>query len=107
MKQLIYNNTINHLQREAILENFYTLKSNSLHPSLPFLNKDEWVGIVRERKSVTCLATFEDEKPKLIAVSMAKTQNLHGGTLYPASGKCGVSPIHPCDMDRCYSAIKR
>ncbi len=87
------NITTRHLQGEEMLETLYTLSSYSLHPSPPYQNKDEWMSIVRERKGVTCHATFEDETPKSIAVSTAMTQNMRG-TLYPASGVWGVS-THP------------
>ena len=85
--------TTRRLQGEEMLETLYTLSSYSLHPSPPYQNKDEWMGIVRERKGVTCHATFEDETPKSIAVSTAMTQNMRG-TLYSASGVWGVS-THP------------
>jgi len=87
------NITTHHLQGEEILETLYTLNQYSLHPSPPFQNKDEWMGIVRERKGLTCHATFEDDSPKSIAVSTAMTQNMRG-SLYPASGIWGVS-THP------------
>ena len=86
------NITTRHLQGEEMLETLYTLNSYSLHPSPPFQNKDEWMGIVRERKGVTCHATFEDGTPKSIAVSTAMTQNMRG-TMYPASGIWGVSTL--------------
>ncbi len=86
------NITTRHLQGEEMLETLYALNSYSLHPSPPYQNKDEWMGIVRGRKGVTCHATFEDETPKSIAVSTAMTQNMRG-TLYPASGIWGVSTL--------------
>ena len=86
------NITVRHLQGEEMLETLYALNSYSLHPSPPYQNKDEWMGIVRGRKGVTCHATFEDETPKSIAVSTAMTQNMRG-TLYPASGIWGVSTL--------------
>jgi predicted acetyltransferase len=86
------NITTRRLQGEEMLETLYTLNQYSLHPSPPYQNKDEWMGIVRERKGVTCHATFEDEMPKSIAVSTAMTQNMRG-TLYPASGIWGVSTL--------------
>jgi len=46
--------------------------------------------MVRERRGVTCHATFEDETPISIAASTAMTQNIRG-KLFPASGVWGVS----------------
>jgi len=85
--------TTRRLQGEEMLETLYTLNSYSLHPSPPYQNKDEWMMIVRERKGVTCYATFEDERPVSNAVSTAMTQNMRG-MLYPASGIWGVA-THP------------
>jgi len=45
------------------LEALYTLNSYSLHPSPSLQNKEEWMGIGRERKGMTCFAVFEDEAP--------------------------------------------
>lgn len=87
------NITVRHLQGDEMLEALYTLNQYSLHPSPPFQDKDEWMGIVRARKGVTCHAVFEDDAPVSIAVSTAMTQNMRG-TLYPASGIWGVS-THP------------
>ncbi len=85
--------TTRHLQGEEMLETLYTLNSYSLHPSPPYQNKDEWMGIVRERQGMNCHAVFEDETPKSVAVSTPMTQNLRG-MLFPASGVWGVS-THP------------
>lgn len=87
------NITTRNLQGEEMLQTLYALNQYSLHPSPPFQNKDEWMEIVRERKGITCHATFEDETPGSIAVSTAMTQNMRG-TLYPASGIWGVA-THP------------
>jgi predicted acetyltransferase len=83
-------NTIRQLEGEELLETLYALNSYSLHPSPPFQNKDEWMGIVRERKGIICFAVFEGETPVSIAVSTPMTQNMRG-KLFPASGVWGVS----------------
>ena len=82
--------TIRHLEGDEMLEALYALNSYSLHPSPPLQNKEEWMGIVRERKGMTCFAEFEDEAPVSIVVSTPMTQNMRG-KLYPASGVWGVS----------------
>jgi len=82
--------TTRQLEGEEMLETLYALNSYSLHPSPPFQNKDEWMGIVRERMGITCFAIFEGESPVSIAVSTPMTQNMRG-KLYPASGVWGVS----------------
>jgi hypothetical protein len=73
-----------------MLETLYALNSYALHPSPPLQNKEEWMGIVRERKGMSCFAVFEGETPVSIAVSTPMTQNIRG-SLYPASGVWGVS----------------
>ena len=82
--------TIRSLQGQEMLEAIYTLNSYSLHPSPPFRNKEEWMGIVSTRKGLTCHALFEDEAPVSVVVSTAMTQNMRGN-LYPACGIWGVS----------------
>ena len=78
------------LQGEDMLDALYTLNQYSLHSNPPYQNKEEWASMVRERKGVTCYATFEGEKPVSIASSTAMTQNMRG-KLFPASGVWGVS----------------
>ena len=82
--------TMRLLEGDEMLETLYALNSYSLHPSPPFQNKEEWMGIVRERKGITCFAVFEDEIPVSIAVSTPMTQNMRGN-LFPATGVWGVS----------------
>ena len=82
--------TLRHLEGDEMLEALYALNSYSLHPSPPLQNKEEWMGIVRERKGMTCFAVFEGEAPVSIVVSTPMTQNMRG-KLYPASGVWGVS----------------
>jgi len=87
------NITTRHLQGEEMLETLYAQNQYSLHPSPPFQNKEEWMAVVRERKGVTCYATFEDDKPVSNAASTAMTQNMRG-KLFPTSGIWGVA-THP------------
>ena len=84
------NTAIHPLEGEAMLETLYTLNQYSLHPNPPYQNKEEWAAQVRERRGVTCHATFEGETPLAIAASTAMTQNIRG-KLFPASGVWGVS----------------
>ncbi len=86
------NITIRPLQGEAMLDTLYTLNQYSLHPNPPYQNKEEWAAMVRERRGVTCHATFEGETPISIAASTAMTQNIRG-KLFPASGVWGVSTL--------------
>jgi predicted acetyltransferase len=86
-------NITRQLEGDEMLEALYALNQYSLHPSPPFQNKDEWMGIVRARKGVTCHATFEEATPVSIAVGTTMTQNMRG-MLYPASGVWGVA-THP------------
>jgi predicted acetyltransferase len=87
------NMTIRQTQGEEMLNSLYELNKYSLHPSPPFMDKEEWMGRVRERKGVTCYTVFEDSTPVANVVSTAMTQNMRG-KLFPASGVWGVS-THP------------
>jgi len=82
--------TTRQLEGEEMLETLYALNSYSLHPSPPYQNKEEWMGIVRERKGITCFAVFEGGEPVSTVVSTPMTQNMRG-KLFPASGIWGVS----------------
>jgi len=66
--------TIRPLEGEAMLDTLYTLNQYSLHPNPPYQNKEEWAAQVRERRGVTCHATFEGETPLSIAASSAMTR---------------------------------
>ena len=87
------NITTRQLQGEEILETLYALNQYSLRPSPPYQNKDEWTGIVRERKGMNCHAVLEDNNPVSVVVSTPMTQNMRG-KLFPVSGVWGVS-THP------------
>jgi predicted acetyltransferase len=82
--------TIRQLQGDELLETLYTLNSYALHPSPPYQNKDEWLGVVRERQGKNCYALFENEEPASIAVGTPMTQNMRGN-LFPVCGIWGVS----------------
>ncbi len=47
------------MQGESVLDALYTLNQYAPHPNPPFQSKDDWTAVVRERKGVTCHATFE------------------------------------------------
>ena len=87
------NIKIRQLQGDEMLETLYGLNSYSLHPSPPYQNKDEWMGIVRERKGMNCHSVFEDDIPLSVVVSTPMTQNMRGKN-FPVSGVWGVS-THP------------
>ncbi len=81
------------VQGEAMLDALYALNQYSLSPNPPFQNKEEWAAVVRERKGVTCHATFDAETPVSVAASTAMTQNVRG-KLFQAGGVWGVA-THP------------
>jgi predicted acetyltransferase len=87
------NVTIRLLEQEDIITPLFTLNQYAFHSGPPYEGKEEWANLIRDRKSITCLAAFEDEQPVAIAVSTAMTQNIRG-KLFPASGIWGVS-THP------------
>jgi len=87
------NITTRQLQGGEILETLYALNQYSLRPSPPYQNKDEWTGIVRERKGMNCHAVLEENNPVSVVVSTPMTQNVRG-KLFPVSGVWGVS-THP------------
>jgi predicted acetyltransferase len=89
------NITVHRLQGEEMLNTLYNLNSYSLHPSPPLQNKEEWMGVVRERLDMNCFAVCEDDIPVSVVVSTPMTQNIRG-KLFPASGVWGVSTLPSC-----------
>jgi predicted acetyltransferase len=83
---------VRHLIGEEMLNTLYQLNSYSLHPSPPLQDREEWMGIVRERQGMNCFAVFEDDIPVSVVVSTPMTQNMRG-KLFPASGVWGVSTL--------------
>jgi predicted acetyltransferase len=86
------NITVRNLLGEEMLNTLYQLNSYSLHPSPPLQNKEEWMGVVRERQDMKCFAVYEDDSPISVVVSTPMTQNMRG-KLFPASGVWGVSTL--------------
>ncbi len=84
------NITIRSLQGDELFNTLYKLDVYSLDPSPPLRDKDEWMGLVRGREGITCMALFEDDEAVSIAVTTPMTQNMRG-KLFPVSGVWAVS----------------
>jgi len=81
---------IRELQGEEMLEAMYRLNSYAFHASPPLMNKDEWMGFVRQRQGVTYFALFENGIPVAGVANTRMSQQVRG-KLFDASGIWGVA----------------
>jgi predicted acetyltransferase len=85
MKQI----TIRHLQGEEFLDVLFNFQMYAFRASPPFMEKEGWANIVRQRKGVTYHVLFGDENPVAAAANTVMTQNVRG-KLFPAGGVWAV-----------------
>jgi predicted acetyltransferase len=81
--------TIRHLQGEEFLDVLFNFQMYAFRASPPFMEKESWANIVRQRKGVTYHVLFEDETSVAAAANTVMTQNVRG-KLFPTGGVWGV-----------------
>ena len=59
------NTSIRPLQGEELLDVLYNFQMYAFRASPPFMDKEEWTRIVRERKGIIYHTLFEDDKPTI------------------------------------------
>jgi GNAT superfamily N-acetyltransferase len=83
------NISIRPLQGEEYIDVLFNFQMYAFRASPPFMEKEGWANIVRQRKGVTYHVLFNDEVPVSAAANTVMTQNVRG-KLYPAGGVWGV-----------------
>src|SRR5512139_707450 len=81
--------SIRPLQGEEFLDMLFNFQMYAFRASPPFMEKEGWANIVRQRKGVTYQVLFEDGTPVAAAANTVMTQNVRG-RLFPAGGVWGV-----------------
>jgi predicted acetyltransferase len=81
--------SIRPLQGEEFLEVLFNFQMYAFRASPPFMEKEGWANIVRQRRGVTYHVLFEDEVPVAAAANTLMTQNVRG-KLFPAGGVWAV-----------------
>ena len=81
--------SIRPLQGEEFLDVLFNFQMYAFRGSPPFMEKEGWANIVRQRKGVTYHVLYEDHTPLAAAANTAMTQNVRG-RLFPAGGVWGV-----------------
>ena len=77
--------SIRPLQGEEYIDVLFNFQMYAFRASPPFMEKDGWANILRQRQGVTYHVLFEDDIPVAAAANTAMTQNVRG-KLYPAGG---------------------
>jgi predicted acetyltransferase len=85
MKKVI----IRQLQGEEFLDVLFNFQMYAFRASPPFMEKEGWANILRQRRGVTYHVLFEDDLPVAAAANTVMTQNVRG-KLFPAGGVWGV-----------------
>ena len=83
------NISIRPLQGEEYIDVLFSFQMYAFRASPPFMEKEGWANILRQRKGVTYHVLFEDDLPVAAAANTAMTQNVRG-KLFPAGGVWGV-----------------
>jgi predicted acetyltransferase len=81
--------TIRQLQGEEFLDVLFNFQMYAFRASPPFMEKEGWANIVRQRNGVTYHVLFEDEAPVAAAANTVITQDVRG-RLFPAGGLWAV-----------------
>jgi predicted acetyltransferase len=86
---IMANISIRPLQGEEYIDVLFNFQMYAFRASPPFMEKEGWANIVRQRKGVTYHVLFEQDVPVAAAANTFMTQNVRG-KLFPAGGVWGV-----------------
>lgn len=81
--------SIRPLHGEEFLDVLFNFQMYAFRASPPFMEKEGWANIIRQRKGVTYHVLYEEDTPLAAAANTVMTQNVRG-RLFPAGGVWGV-----------------
>ncbi len=81
---------IRRIADDEALDVLYRHASYAFHPSPPLTDRENWMGVVRNRTDATYVGLFEDGKALAVVCSSPMTQNVRG-VGYSMAGVWGVA----------------